>query len=173
MCSDRNRDTQIFLDSIFDKRRLFNLTPNPERPGVADAAVFLLKNAVLGGVFVSIFAALGHPSFGIILWAAAIEEQGMVTWMRNADRPIRAAIFFRMTLVVIEYLLFGLAGGAFRSVEHLLEYSLDRIVPTMLHIGMLLLACMLMQRQVSWFRIWLICAVCHLSYNSAISLIDP
>lgn len=162
---------QTSSDLMFDKGVLFNWTPNPARPGVIDAAVFWLKETILGGVFVLLFAMLGYPLIGILVWASAIEEQGMVTWMKNADRPIRAAVFFRSALVLTEHLLFGIPVGAFESVGNALAHFEDRMLPNALHLGMLVSACILMRRQVPWFRIWLVCAICHLSFNSAMSFI--
>lgn len=159
---------QRHLDLIFDKKFLFNWTPNPERPGVADATVFMLKDIVVGGVFVFVFSALGNPLIGFLIWGAAIEEQGMVTWMRNADNPVRAAVFFRTALVLTEHLMFGIPVGAFGSFEKALSHLEDRALPIALHTGMLVLGCMLMRLQLPWFKIWLTCAICHLSYNLAV-----
>lgn len=159
------------MDLIFEKNFLFNWTPNPARPGVSDATVFLLKDIVLGGMFVLVFTAFGHPLLGILIWGAAIEEQGMVTWMRNADSSIRAAVFFRMSLVLTEHVMLGLPAGAFESLENALAHLEGRVLPIALHVGMLVLGCILMLRRVPWFKIWLTCAIFHLSYNSAVALI--
>jgi hypothetical protein len=159
------------MEWMFGKDRLFNWTPNPERPGVGDALVFMLKNAILGAAFVSAFASFGHPVIGLLVWAAVIEEQAMVTWMKNADSPVRAAVFFRLSLIFVEYLLTGLPAGAFGSVVDAVSHLWERLLPTVLHLGMLVLGVALMQRHVPWFRIWLVCAVCHLAYNSAIEYV--
>lgn len=171
MFFDKEQNLQPSLNLMFDKGFLFNWTPNPARPGVVDAVVFMLKDVIIGGLFVLLFAMLGYPLIGILIWAATIEEQAMVTWMKNADHPMRAAVVFRTALVLTEYLLFGIPVGAFESVGNALAHLEDRMWPNALHLGMLVLACILMRRQVPWFRIWLVCAICHLSYNSAISFI--
>ena len=166
-----NSETHSPVDLLFDKSFLFNWTPNPARPGVVDATVFFLKETVLGVMFVLVFAAFGYPLIGFLIWGAAIEEQGMVTWMKNADSPIRAAVFFRTALVLTEHVMLALPAGAFESLDNAIAHLEGRALPIALHVGMLMFGCMLMLRQVSLFRIWLTCALCHVSYNSAVASI--
>jgi hypothetical protein len=158
------------MEFVFDKKFVLNWTPNPARPGAADAIVFILKYSILGGGFVTIFAVVGYPVAALILWASAVEEQAMVTWMKNAVDPFRAAVILRMTLIGSEFIFFGLPVGAFGSVSNVVSHFQERAIPTAVHLSLLCLGYVLMQRRLSWTKIWFSCAAGHLFYNSAVEI---
>jgi hypothetical protein len=157
---------------LFSKDFWYNWSPNLENPGLGDYLVFLVKQLFFGLLFITPFVAVGSGSLGLVIWSGASEEQARITWMVNAQRPLRAGILFTVFIIIEEFVLDFLATYLRSGLEEAVSFSPSDFLPEMMHSLMFLIGFILLIRGVSAFRAWIVCVSIHSSYNAVVTYTD-
>lgn len=139
---------------------------------MGDYLVFLVKQLFFGLLFITPFVAVGSGSLGLVIWSGASEEQARITWMVNAQRPLRAGILFTVFIIIEEFVLDFLATYLRSGLEEAVSFSPSDFLPEMMHSLMFLIGFILLIRGVSAFRAWIVCVSIHSSYNAVVTYTD-
>jgi hypothetical protein len=160
------------VERIFDKDFLFNWTVNPDKPGLADFILFILKYVLITLVLFAIgFSVAGNAGViaigtSAVLVPSIIEEQARVFWTWHAQRKLRAGLLFAMFIALMEFVERVVYLGVARDVSSIAGLASARMVPTAFHFLLSVFAYILIVRGVSVGRVWMSCALAHALYNA-------
>ena len=160
------------MTRLFGKEFWYNWSPNLENPGLGDYLVFLVKQLVFGLLFIAPFVAVGYGSLGLVIWSGASEEQARITWMVNAQRPLRAGFLFTIFIIIEEFVLDSIATYLRSGLDEVVSFSPSDFLPEMMHSLMFFIGFILLSRGVSAFRAWIVCASFHSGYNAVVTYTD-
>jgi len=160
------------LTRLFTEDFWYNWSPNLDNPGLGDYLVFMVKQLFFGLLFIAPFFAVGSGNLGLVIWSGVSEEQARITWMVNAQRPLRAGILFTVFIIIVEFILDFLATYLRSGLEEAVSFSPSDFLPEMMHSLMFLIGFISLSRGVSAFRAWIVCASIHSSYNAVVTYTD-
>jgi hypothetical protein len=157
------------MDLLFDRRFLYNWTVNPDKPGLADFFVFSLKLTLIFVVTMMMLGNFRHVGIIGFLLSPFIEEQARITWLRNANSPLRAGLLFASFIAVFELITTARDSQGFVSIAAFIDICAIRIAPTAAHFIYTILGYRMLQRGISAVRAWFACVAVHLFFNEVLA----